>query len=139
MLTIDTAVQRITDLRRGGTRARRIPFRKRNASGAFSIGLLAGAGLTVAGFHQVNHTQPDLVLAITLYPVTAPAGQIAVLTVAVAVLIGFLLWSKRAASAGEMGRYFSVSRVLSTTRSYTQYVPPQVHKWKQARETTLNL
>ena len=99
MLIIDTAVQRITDLRRGGTRARRIPGRKRNASGAFSIGLLAGAGLTVAGFHQVNHTQPDLVLAITLYPVTAPAGQIAVLTVAVAALIGFLLWSKRAASA----------------------------------------
>ena len=28
-----------------------------------------------------------------------PAGQIAVLTVAVAVLIGFLLWSKRATSA----------------------------------------
>jgi len=44
-------------------------------------------------------TQPDLVLAFTLYPVTAPAGQIAVLAAAIAALIGFLLWSKRATSA----------------------------------------
>ena len=88
---------------------------KRTTSETFVVGLLVGAGLALqihkwststldlclsspAGLGQVDNTQPDLVLAITLYPVTAPAGQIAVLTVAVAVLIGFLIWSKRAAS-----------------------------------------
>jgi len=88
---------------------------KRISSGTFFFGMLAGAGLTVqihmwstsslnlclssAGVQQVNDTRPDLVLAFTLYPVTTSAGQIAVLTVAVAVLVGFLLWTKRATSA----------------------------------------
>ncbi|MEH2498328.1 hypothetical protein V1294_004807 [Bradyrhizobium sp. AZCC 1678] len=89
---------------------------KRVSSGTFLLGLLAGAGLTAqvhkwwtssfglclsssAGLDQINDTQPDLVLAFTLYPVTTSAGQLAVLTVAVAVLIGFLLWTKRATSA----------------------------------------
>src|SRR5713101_1064937 len=78
----------------------------------FLVGLLAGAGSALeihqwstsslnlclsssAGLRQVNNTQTELVLAFTLYPVTAPAGQIAVLTAAVAALVGFLLWSKR--------------------------------------------
>src|SRR2546423_420655 len=92
VLIIDIAVRRIADLVLGEARARRILERKRITSGAFFIGLLAGAGLTIAALHQVDKTHPDLALAITLYPVTMPAGQIAVLTVAVAVLIGFLLW-----------------------------------------------
>ena len=82
----------------------------------FLVGLLAGAGLTLqahqwstsslnlclsssAGLRQIGNAQPDLVLAFTLYPVTAPAGQIVVLAAAVAALAGFLLWSKRATSA----------------------------------------
>jgi hypothetical protein len=81
-------------------------FTMRFWTGTFFVGLLAGAALT-AGLHQANsiqavlcrNTQPDLVLAFTLYPVTAPAGQLAVLAVAIAALIGFLLWSNRAASA----------------------------------------
>lgn len=87
---------------------------KRISSGTFFFGLLAGVGLslqmhkwwtsssnlclTSAGLPQVNDTQPDLVLAFTLYPVTTAAGQIAVLTVAVAALLAFLLWAKRATS-----------------------------------------
>jgi hypothetical protein len=75
-------------------------------TGTFFVGLLGGAALA-AGLHQANsiqailcrNTQPDLVLAFTLYPVTAPAGQLAVLAVAIAALIGFLLWSNRTASA----------------------------------------
>jgi hypothetical protein len=55
--------------------------------------------LSSTGPRQVETTQPDPVLAFTLYPVTAPAGQLAVLAVAVAALVGFLLWSKRATSA----------------------------------------
>jgi hypothetical protein len=58
-----------------------------------------GALLTNAGLHHVNHAQPDLVLAITLYPVSSPAEQLAVLAVAVAALLGFQLWSLRATSA----------------------------------------
>jgi hypothetical protein len=85
------------------------------SSGTFFLGSLAGAGLTAqvhewwtssflclsssAGLQRVSTTQPDIVLAFTLYPVTTSAGQIAVLTAAVAVLIGFLLWTKRATSA----------------------------------------
>ena len=81
----------------------------------FLVGLLTGAGLTLqihswstslnlclsssVGLRQVNNTQPDPVLAFTLYPVTAPAGQIAVLAAAIAALVGFLLWSKQATSA----------------------------------------
>lgn len=82
----------------------------------FLVGLLAGVGLTLqihkwstsslnlclsssAGLRQVDNTQPDPVLAFTLYPITAPVGQIAVLAVALAALAGFLLWSKRATSA----------------------------------------
>jgi drug/metabolite transporter (DMT)-like permease len=79
------------------------------------LGLLAGAGLTAQihkwstsslnlclsssdGLRQLKDTQPDLVLAFTLYPVTTSAGQLAVIAVAVAVLIGFLLWTKRETS-----------------------------------------
>jgi hypothetical protein len=88
---------------------------RRLKSCTFLVGLLAGAGSTLqlhkwstsslnlclssAGLRQVDNTQPDLVLAFTLYPVTAPAGQLAVLAAAIAALIGFLLWSKRATSA----------------------------------------
>ena len=88
---------------------------KATGSHTFIVGLLAGAGLTLqihqwstsslnlclsssVGLRQVNNTQPDPVLAFTLYPVTAPAGQIAVLAAAIAALVGFLLWSKRATS-----------------------------------------
>jgi uncharacterized membrane protein len=52
-----------------------------------------------AGLRQLDNTQADLVLAFTLYPVVTSAGQLAVLAVAVAVLIGFLLSTKRATSA----------------------------------------
>jgi hypothetical protein len=103
MLSIDAAARRfaaMVETRRGVS----------VASGTFFLGLLAGAGLTAqlhewwitslslcssssAGLRQVNRTQLDLVFAITLYPVTNPVGQIAVLAVAVAALIGFLLWS----------------------------------------------
>jgi hypothetical protein len=92
------------------------PSSKRISSGTFFLGLLAGAGLTVqvhkwwissfdlclsssAVLLQLNNTQPDLVLAFALYPVTTAAGQLAVITFAVAALIGFLLWTKRATSA----------------------------------------
>lgn len=85
-------------------------------SGTFFVGLLAGGALTVqvhqwwispfclcssfsAGLQQINNAQRDLVLAFTLYPVTTSAAQIAVLTAAVAALIGFLLWTRRAMSA----------------------------------------
>lgn len=85
----------------------RTPRSNRIGSCTFLVGLLSGAGLTVqlherptslnlclsssAGLRQVNNTQPDLVLAFTLYPVTVPVGQFAVLTGAFAVLIGFLV------------------------------------------------
>ena len=89
---------------------------KAAGSHTFLVGLLAGAGLTLqmhqwsisslnlclsssAGLRQAGNTQPDLVLAFTLYPVTAPAGQLTVLAAAIAALVGFLLWSKRATSA----------------------------------------
>ena len=88
---------------------------KAAGSHTFLVGLLAGAGLILqihqwstsslnlclsssAGLRQAN-AQPDLVLAFALYPVTAPAGQLAVLAAAIAALFGFLLWSKRATSA----------------------------------------
>ena len=88
---------------------------KRILSGTFFLGLLAGGVTTTqihkwwtsslnvclssaAGLDQISNTQSGPVLAFTLYPVTAPAGQIAVLAVAVGVLISFLLWAKRAAS-----------------------------------------
>jgi hypothetical protein len=112
MLAIDAVARRITAV---AVTAVQTLSSKRISSGTFFVGLMAGAGPTVqihkwwtsslnlclsspAGLRQVNNTQPDLVLAFTLYPVTTSAGQIAVLTVAVAVLIGFLLWTKRATS-----------------------------------------
>jgi hypothetical protein len=55
-------------------------------------------GLAVVGLHQVRNQQLDVVLAITFYPVDTPAEKLAVDAVAVVILIGFLLWSKRAAS-----------------------------------------
>lgn len=87
---------------------------KRTASDTVLVGLLAGAGLTIAGLHPVTNRQPDLVLAIMLYPVTSPVGQIGVVTVAVVVLIGFLLWSKRATSASFFhGALAGIGLVLS--------------------------
>src|SRR6266566_2470070 len=113
MFAIDAAARRMATV---AVIAVRMPWSKGIGSCTFLVGLLAGAGLTLqihrwstsslnlclsssAGLRQVNSTQTELVLAFTLYPVTAPAGQIAVLTAAVAALVGFLLWSKRATSA----------------------------------------
>jgi hypothetical protein len=103
---------------------------KRIFSGAAFLGLLAGAELTIqthkwsiswlnlcvssAGPREANRSQPDLVLAFTLYPVTASAGQIAVLTAALAALIGFLLWSRRSTSTSfSLGALAGVGFVLS--------------------------
>jgi drug/metabolite transporter (DMT)-like permease len=62
----------------------------------------------------VSGPQPDLVLAFTLYPVTASAGQIAVLTAALATLIGFLLWIRRSTSTSFfLGALAGVGFVLS--------------------------
>jgi hypothetical protein len=109
MLAIDAAVRRtaVAAVRTLGSNA--------GESCTFLVGVLAGAGLilqihewsisslnlclsSAAGPRQVGDAQPDLALAFTLYPVTAPAGQLAVLAAAVAALIGFLLWSKQATS-----------------------------------------
>jgi hypothetical protein len=113
MFAVDATARRIAAIKAtAGQTLRSTPI----VSGTFFVGLLAGAGLTVqvhqwwilplnlclsplARLQPVNNTQPDLVLAFTLYPVTTSAGQIAVLAVAVAALIGFLFWSKRATSA----------------------------------------
>jgi hypothetical protein len=103
---------------------------KRILSGAAFLGVLAGAGPTVqihewsiswlnlcvssAGPHEVNGPQPDLVLAFTLYPLTASAGQIAVLTAALAALTGFLLWSRSSTSTSFfLGALAGVGFVLS--------------------------
>ena len=111
MFAIDAAARRAA-----AVAAIQVLWSKAILSRTFVVGLLAGAGLTLqihqwstsslnlclsssAGLRQVNNTQPDLVLAFTLYPVTLPAGQLAVLAAAIAALIGFLLWSKRATSA----------------------------------------
>jgi hypothetical protein len=56
-------------------------------------------GLPPLDFIKSTGRNPIWSLRSPLYPVTTPAGQLAVLTVAVTVLIGFLLWSKRATSA----------------------------------------
>jgi hypothetical protein len=113
MFTIDAAGRRIAAV---AIAAIQTLWSKRVASGTFFVGLAAGAGLTAqihkwwtsslnlclspsAGLRQINSTQPDLALAITLYPVTTPAAQLAVLAAAVAALVGFQLWSKRATSA----------------------------------------
>jgi hypothetical protein len=86
MFAIDAAARRVAA---ATVTAAQTLWSTRVASNRFLVGLPAGAGLTVAGFHQAGKTQPDLVLAFTLYPVTAPAGQIAVLAVAVVALVGF--------------------------------------------------
>jgi len=78
----------------------------------FYVGLPAGAGLTAVALHYArayewiqstglcsSNARPPLALAITLYPVTTPAAQLAVIAVAVAVIVGFLIWSKQATSA----------------------------------------
>src|SRR2546429_5721776 len=108
MFAIDTAARRTAAVAAGPT------LGNKATGSSLLFGLLAGAGLTLqlhewstsslnlclsssAGIRQI--TQPDPVLAFTLYPVTAPAGQIAILAAAIAALIGFLLWSKRATSA----------------------------------------
>src|SRR5438477_7898912 len=104
---------------------------RRLESCTFLVGLLAGAALTLqihqwstfslnlclsssAALRQIDSTQPDPVLAFTLYPVTAPAGQLAVLAAAIAALVGFLLWSKRATSASFfLGALAGIGFVLS--------------------------
>ena len=104
---------------------------KATGSHTFLVGLLAGTGLILqihqwstsslnlclssyAGLRQANNTQPDLVLAFALYPVTAPAGQLTVLAAAIAALFGFLLWSKRATSASFfLGALAGIGFVLS--------------------------
>ncbi len=96
MFAIDAAARRIATATATAVQTLRS---KRVASNRFFVGLPVGAGLTVAGFHQADKMQPDLVLSITFYPVTTPVGQIAVLAVAVAALIGFQFWSMRATSA----------------------------------------
>lgn len=113
MLIVGAIRRRIVDLALAWTQDRRVLWRKRIASRAFLPGLLVGAGLTATALHQLK-AQPDLVLAITLYPVTMPAGQLAVIAVAVAVLIGFLLWSYRATSASFFrGSLAGIGLVLS--------------------------
>jgi hypothetical protein len=72
---------------------------RRLGSQAFFAGALAGAVLIVAGLHQTNNSQIELVLAFTLVPITDSAGKLAVVVVAVAFLIGFIFWSKQSASA----------------------------------------
>ena len=105
---------------------------RRLGSCTFLVGLLAGAGLTLQ-IHEwsisslnlclsssavprqiIDNTQPDLVLAFTLYPVTAPTGQLTVLAAALAALVGLLLWSKRATSASFfLGSLAGIGFVLS--------------------------
>ena len=63
------------------------------------VGLLGGAGATVAGLHQAEHGHVDVALAFALVPVATWAGQIAVIAVVAAALIVFLFWSERAMSA----------------------------------------
>jgi TRAP-type C4-dicarboxylate transport system permease small subunit len=63
------------------------------------VGLLGGAGATVAGLHQAEHGHVDVALAFAPVPVTNWAGQIAVIAVVAAFLIGFLFWSERTMSA----------------------------------------
>jgi hypothetical protein len=99
-------------------------------SGAAFLDVLAGAGLTVqvhewsisglnlcvssAGLPEFTRPPPDLALAFTLYPVTASAGQLAVLTAALASLFGFLLWSRRNTSASFfLGTLGGIGFVLS--------------------------
>jgi hypothetical protein len=73
--------------------------RRRTKSDTFVGGLLAGAVLATLAMHLAGSSRPDRALAITLYPVTAPAAQLAVLAVAVAVLVGFQIWCYRTTSA----------------------------------------
>lgn len=101
MIAIDAAARRITAVM---ATAAQTPWSTRISSRTFFLGQLAGLRLT-AQIHewwtsslnlcssspagQIESTQPDLVLAFTLYPVTAPGAQLAVLAVAVAALVGF--------------------------------------------------
>jgi hypothetical protein len=96
--TIERAARRIADLALAAVRMGFSQWRARTTSEAFVVGLLASAGLTAVGLHPFSKTQADLCLAITLYPVTAPAGQLAVLAAAVVFLLGFLWWSNRKTS-----------------------------------------
>ena len=124
MLAIDAAARRTAA-------AVHTLWSKATGSHTFLVGLLAGAGLILqihqwstsslnlclsssAGLRQANNTQPDLVLAFALYPVTAPAAQLAVLAAAIAALFGFLLWSKRATSVSFfLGTLAGIGFVLS--------------------------
>jgi hypothetical protein len=65
----------------------------------FFTGALAGAALIVVGLHQTENMQIEQVLAFTLVPIADAGGKLAVIAVAVAFLIGFILWSKQTASA----------------------------------------
>jgi hypothetical protein len=113
MFAIHTAAQRTAAF---AITAAQTLWSRRISSGTSFLGLLAGAGLTVQihkwttsslnlclsssdGLRQLRGTQSDLVLAFALYPVTTSTAQFAVIAVAVAVLIGFLLWTKRETSA----------------------------------------
>ena len=113
MFAIDTAARRVAAITAAAGQMLRS---SQTLSGTFFVGSLAGAGLTLhlhqwwisslnlclsssAGLQKINNAQGPLVLAFTLYPVTTSAGQIAVLAAAVAALIGFLIWTKRAMSS----------------------------------------
>jgi hypothetical protein len=97
--TIERVARRIADLALVSVRMGITQWRVRTRSEAFVVGLLASAGLTAVVLHPFSKTQADLCLAITLYPVTTPAGQLAVLAAAVMFLLGFLWWSNRNTSA----------------------------------------
>jgi hypothetical protein len=99
MFAIAAAARRLIAAADSAVQAGATLWSKRIASKAFFAGLLAGAGLVIAGLHQVNTTQIKLVLAFSLVPVSTSAGQIAVITAAVVFLIGFLMWSKQTTSA----------------------------------------
>ncbi len=72
---------------------------KRFAFDRFFTGALAGALLILAGLHPLKHFKTESVLAFTLVPITDPTGKLAVVAVAVAFLIEFILWSKQTVSA----------------------------------------
>lgn len=76
-----------------------ILWSRRSTTRRFFRGALMAVPLWMAAIHyQLASAPADVVLAFTLFPVTSPAPMLLVLLVAVAVLVAFLIWSKRAAS-----------------------------------------
>jgi hypothetical protein len=72
---------------------------RRFASWPFFSGALSAVPVWMAAIHyRLIPTRSEVVLAFTLFPVTSPSAMLLVLLVAVAVLVGFLVWSKRVAS-----------------------------------------